>query len=467
MKSLKGRPRGAMVVHLLALCACAGQARTVLADPPCNEDLCDECEPISCSGVDTGTFDAPTSFDVDRRPGVVLQLSNGSANEYQMATWWYDGDYETPCEYTDGNTNCKPDVVEELLERMEDCYQMGFRRIMLRGPAGNEHEGVGHLFDSSQWWNMPAWRRHAFETMVADWIEEKAIEEDPVSVAIYGGYRPADPCSHGMYETSNPDTTDSGDMCVMYRNIKPWIDVGIAEYWMDNSSTDWANMITIQNSADYDGIIKLAGETVPSATTCSSPGNPNSSAIEAGAWICTFAYAMTRFSGPASVNPVDTEVSIMMNSQRPGCMQDGDVWFFDDAVAFHDAGWVLWPEYLSSVEVDHGDGSPYNDLVTFDYSFRYGIETVMRIYDFGTLTAMIDFNGDGLIEVDSSEADIEAFVDAYTLNSDTYGTYLEGDANGSGYIDIFDFLDFIDAIAAYDFDGTKTPAVLGDPWWVP
>jgi hypothetical protein len=446
------------------------------------------CAPMSCDPVDVGPYAPPSGwrFVPDRRPVAVITLSNGnySLNDHGLVGWWHcEGTYQDdgfPYGYAG---NGIADAFDELIDRMDDLYNVGFRRIQLRLPAGNIDEEQNYA-DSSQWWSMPEWRRAGFQTAVAAWIAEKTAAADPVTMSVYAGYKLADPCFTGMDGSHLPKFDDPADACTNYQNVQPWIDIGVKEYWFDNSSPTWRDMKDLQHSSNFSqgnasnwlAIMKIGGEAVPTTTgSCAtSPSTvkvPQPEALAAGAWVASYRFARSRFTYNntfRSFNPNTTEVGLMLNSQptpeasimcgpAPHNSPAGKAWDFDDAKKFYDRGWVLW------ACVDSGG--------TQDYAVPRGASTeaVMRIYDFGPIASIADFDGDGKIYANAAGLDYLEFFDAWSSNlltSHPMPTFAMGDVNGDNYVDFEDLAVF--ALAAENWLlGIVDGIDLGQPAWVP
>lgn len=458
------------------------------------------CLPLPCGGVDVGPYLPPPGwqFVPDRRPVAVITLSNGgySLNDLGQVAWWYtEGAYQDDGYPWGAAGNGVADAFDELIERLDDLYNVGFRRIQLRLPAGNFSEDA-NFADSAQWWPMEPWRREGFLTHMRQWIDDKSALGDPVSVSVYAGYKLADPCTPGMHDATPPDFATGAGACTMYQNIEPWIGAGVQEYWFDNASVYWRAMKDLQHSADYSdragpwrAIIKIGGEAVPATTGSCATGVdrlkvPEPAALAAGAWVASYRFARSRYTYDdafVQFSPSTTEVGLMLTSQRtpaadlrcgpaPHNSPAGKMWDFADAKRFLESGWVLWGTLL----YEERNFSPIvtdADNYTFDYPMPRGrgIEAIFRLYDFGPIAAIADFNGDGRIEADATGADFQEFFEAWATNSYTQGrsaTYLNGDINGDGKIDTKDATDFVAAGEAWITGAVVVGVDLGDPSWV-
>ena len=485
--------------RLLAAYAVAGGVGLATAAQDATEKS-SPCRPLSCAGVDLGPFLPPEGwkFIPDRRPVAVITLSNGGygLNDLGQVPWWFsEGELQDDGYPYGAANNGVPDAFDELLYRMDDLYNVGFRRIQLRLPAGNFSEEA-NFADSAQWWPMEPWRRDGFLTVVKQWIDEKAAEGDPAAISIYAGYKVADPCTPGMHDAVAPDYKTLSGACTMYQNVRPWIEAGIAEYWFDNSSVYWRDMKDLQHSADYAdrsgpwrAKIKIGGEAVPATTGSCATGPdrlkvPEPAALAAGAWVASYRFARSRYTyndAFVEFDPINTEVGLMLTSQRtppaelvcgpaPHNSPAGKMWDFADARRFYETGWVLWGTLLYS-EKTFSPILTDPDNYTFDYPMPRGrgVEAIFRLYSFGPITALADFNGDGLIEGDAAGADFVEFFDVWAANSYVHGraaTYLNGDVNGDGKIDVLDATDFLAAADLWRFSRVVVGMDLGNPSWV-
>ncbi len=432
------------------------------------------CPSIRCASVAVGPFAPPTGWSLkpDRRPGIIIHTWNGHpSNPIRVNPAWYDNDVENPNgPPTDSDNDGVPDVFEWLLSQLDTAYDLGYRRMIMRLPAGSL---AGGPMSSSQWWPMPQWKRRGFHTHVKAWLKEKAVAGDPVALGVYAGYPINDPCELSMVGAHAPDTTNADDMCVFYQNVKPWMDVGVAEYWLDASSPThlWPEASTLQHSPDYAGRIRFGGEAIPSVgdgNGCSGALMPNPAAAAVNPWVATYRFAVSRYGQEEVVDAATTDLAVMFNGHHVPCgASAGDEWEYPDLKRFVEEGWIAWTDggaWVSSQWRRHQNEPPY----AFDYAFRYAAEAVHRVYDFGTLTAVADFNNDGLLEVDDYDApDVAAFLDAWYDNATGPGGYVDGDVNGDGTVDGADVTFFFNAANAWTQNGQLVGVDLGPAWWHP
>lgn len=467
---------GRRVSALVIACAACGAAGHALAQGSIQPGEPENCPPLSCENVSVGPFTPPTGWELkpDRRPIVMIVTWAGFFNDNSLGVHpsWYDNDVEDPNgPPTDSDSDGVPDVFEWLISQLDGAYDHGYRRMVMRLPAGSLQ---GQNMASSQWWTMPKWKRTGFNTHIKAWLEAKKTAGDPVWLGVYAGYPINDPCELSMVGAHAPDPTDPDDMCVFYQNVKPWMKAGLKEYWLDASSGDWENMSTLQHSPDYTGQIHFGGEAVPAVgegNGCSGQLTPDPDAIIESPFVATFRFLISRFGTQEVVSPGTTELCVMLTGHHVQCgSETGDEWEFDDVRRIFDEGWVIWMNgaFNSSQWTTFTDSNGVGTTYSFDYTFPYSAECVKRLHNYGQLTALADFNNDGLIEVaDYDDTDFAAFLDAWFTHATGPGRYLDGDVNGDDTVDASDITAFIDAANAWTQSGQLIGVDLGPAWWHP
>ncbi len=298
----------------LSLCGCLLSAASQPAareEAPADSASGEEqipCLPLGCDEVSewpTG-LPEPGAFEPDRRPifGVSLWL-NGK---------WYDEDDDgrlgnsgLQAEY---HNNGRMDALDFLIGILDEAHALGWRRMLIWLPAG-QLDGQP-LMPSSQWWPMSEEKREQIKRHLGEWI--RAHPE--TSVGVYSGYRIADPCSlcmtperveqcAGRERARHPDPSSEADRCVVYHNVKPWMDVGVKEYWFD-AAVDWRNFLRLTQNPDFEGL-RIGGEPIPK----SGPKSPDFELLNRAPYMATKTYWHNNVrmpNGNISLNPKLTEV---------------------------------------------------------------------------------------------------------------------------------------------------------------
>src|SRR5262249_28447935 len=158
-----------------------------------------------------------------------------------------------------------------------------WRRILLYLPAGTL---PGQTMASSQWWSMPQPKRQDLAEHLRKWI----LAHPDVSVGIYAGFQINDPCTLCMTEGAAcadcgagggwpmcpqcagsgtahvPVTASFADMCTVYSNIEPWIELGVKELWFDaagaSNPASWGPMLQLAADPDYKGRVRFGVEPI-------------------------------------------------------------------------------------------------------------------------------------------------------------------------------------------------------------
>ena len=444
------------------------------------------CTPVDCSGVTTAPFPVPSGYGLvpDERPlSFIMTWAHANpANPIGLENKWYDDDLTNPAgpptdvlgSDLEPGANGIPDAFDWLLRGLNRRFDAGFRRIGLYLPAGTP---LGqHLMASSQWWTMPQWKRDGFMTYVKPWLLSKSAHNQPVSLGIYAGFDVVDPCKYGMSHAV-PNPYDAVSMCLFHQNIQPWIDVGAKEYWFDTAAMHPVELEIIQQSPLYRDIIRFGGESIPfidiaPGNACTGNRTPDPSTIYDAPYTGLFREVRGRFRHDYAVDPMTTDLNVMLSGHtscdvNPGYPNANHVWTFAEVKDMYHSGWTiqLQGHYgTNQHQLVKGDAS---SIYAFDYSpFDIGLEAVYRLYDFGTLKSLLDYDNDGLNEVDTATAeDYIVFFNAWLANVNQPGGYLDGDCNGSGTVDLQDLYDYEDARADWNTVQKLTPVDLGPAWW--
>jgi hypothetical protein len=259
-----------------------GGATPQIAPPPLILEAGSYCAPLDCADVSVA---APPGFDYadaadfvpDRRPVLRINLFGGPCLTPPSGgpPWWH--------ELGDADGNGIIDAVDTLLGKLNDGYADGWRRMIIRLPAG-AYTGV---MSSSQWWPMPTVKRQSLTNMLPLWL---AAHPD-ATIGMYSGYPILDPCRlcmqtcggcidcetgmsdcnicpecAGLPSAHWPETTNADDMCIVFQNIEPWITLGLYEIWFDASGgahvPRWETLLRLAGNPDYVGRVRMAGEAI-------------------------------------------------------------------------------------------------------------------------------------------------------------------------------------------------------------
>lgn len=436
------------------------------------------CSPLDCSEVDIAPFVVPSGWGMvpDKRPLAVIHTWSGFYNDNPLGIEpkWYDNDVTdpngTPTDVLDADGdpieggNGIPDAFDYLLRALNRKYDDGIRRMVLMLPAGNIQ---GQTMSSSQWWTMPAWKRAGMTTYVKAWLDSKSAEGNPVSFGIYAGFKIKDPCNLSMSSATVPDPYSLSSMCTFYQNVKPWIDVGAAEYWLDASSPHPETLRLIQKSPDYRDIIRFGGEAIPhdnAGSACDGNRTPDPVAVSNSPFAATFRIVKSRFRNNPVVDPVTTDLGLFLTNHT-ACTSP-NLWTFEEVKSYYDNGWSVYLHGDWVSDRRQPDPADSGTLYFFDYDMNMPLEAIRRLYNFGHLESMLDYDCDGLNEVAApADEDFALFYSAWLANTGGPGKYLEGDANGNGTIDIYDLLDYMAAQEAWNSSSTVQGVDLGPAWW--
>lgn len=433
------------------------------------------------------------AFEPDRRPAVEIVMHNGTrANPRGMANVWYAGGSEDTDAISGFNerdvplrgSNGIPDAFDYLVSRLDMHYDNGFRRMILHLPAGAVDST--HM-DSAQYWTMEDWRRKWFWIEVRRWIEEKKAAGDPVSMGVYLGWKIHDPTVFDMTGAVPPDMSNPTHVKWMHQNIYPWIRLGFNEFWFDASGSARAIsetnsvrqrdvLASLRHSPTWGPVAKFGGEAVPGIGRLIDH-RLDEVAIRGAGWMGIPLFLESRFSDYLSqspdtpfFDPGTTEATCWMrNSNRTGANGEPGAW--QDYPLAHYERLRQHGMVFRAQESRMGDND-YRSFVTTEF--------VQRLLGFGVITAPIDFDGDGFIEIERGVSfpyageDWDKFLEAAmtTIRGGGGSGYFAGDISGDGSLDMADivlyrgFLD--DYLNGMDQgEPVITPLDLGQPWWVP
>ncbi len=433
----------------------------------------------------------------DRTPSGVVNLMNGSWCADALGVtwaWWLNGNSGCSDVLIDERTivlgtgqpppgptnppNGRPDVFDFLIGWMDDLYGQGYRRLILRVPAGNPWD---QDVPSSQWWPMSCWRREWFEVVskngqlgVKGWLLSKP---DHVELALYVGWPINNPLSICM--TSNefvacaasgppcgggegafvwpcpfaspahdPLTTSFDDMCVVWKNLDRWIDVGVTRVWLDASSgaasyTSDAFRWFAYNPDYRSRGVTFGGEAYPGTggtiTTCAVQPRWLYRWEEFGyaPWVMILSTAEEWYNNGDTCPPGDPCAHQWPNGSSAVMNGEAAIWPINTPSC---GGGVPKAGWEPANRVD----SMYMHYACKGFTIwgRSDEEYAERIFGFGYIANAADFNGDGQV----TSADEIRFVQHYT-NSQGYAgpgvlTFYHGDFNGDHIVNSSDWNEF-------------------------
>ncbi|MCC6426833.1 MAG: hypothetical protein IT435_08425 [Phycisphaerales bacterium] len=173
-------------------------AGTCLADPP------DPC--LTMPYLTEGTWiPDPEEYDwlPNRLPAAVITFRTGnycnetsSGNYRGLQEWWYTNDDDPEYEGDEAD-------FADLVSRLDDAYDSGYRRIILNLPAGTV---IGQDFSGSQWWGMPEWKRDEFTSLITAWLGSKPDTQ----FEVYSAFPINNPATLCMESNLHSEPTEDG-----------------------------------------------------------------------------------------------------------------------------------------------------------------------------------------------------------------------------------------------------------------
>ncbi len=413
-------------------------------DPPC---LPLDCAAVSVAAPPGFPYPDPASFVPDRRPAQTINLFGGACGNPPIGgpVWWHD--------LNDADSNGLVDGVDTLLDRLDDEYADGWRRMLMVLPAGS-YTGI---MASSQWWTMPQTKRDSLTAALPAWL---AAHPD-ATLGVYVGFAILDPCKlcmnfcwscidcntgapdcdvcvecTGMPSAHLPLSTVPDDMCIVHQNIEPWITAGIDEMWFDHAggadTAIWDAMLRLAGNPDYTGRIQFVTEPI---IIDGQGGGANEPVPD----------ALNRMAS----------VSLRRYFEIFGANAPIEAWTFDPATTEVHA---MFRDDEYCIDQVPGDGDPCTDCpdwcgnmldsagidVVYDYMQRgyvpqprgaMSAEYVRRILDQNvtSLPCPRDLDADG--DVDADDADRLAT----NIGMTTAATLYHGDVDFDDDVDIIDY----------------------------
>lgn len=365
------------------LCALAGTTIALGAAAVTQAQTCvSPTDPSTVEAFDPGDPWTINTWTPDRRPVYRLRLYNGSysTDDFGVTSWW------AVAETVDNDSNNVPDAIDNLLDRLDTAYDLGYRRIMLNLPAG--HIQNQSKFMMAQYWTMPEWKRDWLESEIPTWLASKS---EAVDLGVFVGSRitdidtgclntPLNLCDSGsdfhqytpcqaLTDNLNlryPDEEVDDDVALMSDQIGPWFsDVGLTSLWFDNVSSVPEEFTRLVNSPEFkDGsgnfVARMGGEAFPFYTSSSQrfPDNTaiTSSEFPSGStllnvlpWMALDRFLMFNRDMTDTLPTVDheeTEIGIIMQQFYNGLSDDDERTDFIKNLAH--AGYVVWADASGS-----------------------------------------------------------------------------------------------------------------------
>ncbi len=408
------------------------------------------CLPLGCPSLAVADgqgfdFPDPDDFQPDRRPGIMLNLFGGSCwNPPSGGPQWWQV-------LSDGDANGVADAVDELLLQLDSLYDEGWRRIILKLPAGALS---GYLMASSQWWAMPPVKREDLSVHLRAWIHT----HPDATVGIYSGFRINDPCRLCMApcETCSdcgegggctmcptcddspvahvPDTASAADMCIFYNNVAPWIALEVYEIWFDAAGganvENWDSMLRLAGNPDYRGRVRFAAEPL---IVAAGPGwkYPVFGVIGRIPFVSSRRYYAARGAerqgAPWTFDAQETEIHVMLRSDD-FCV-DADADDAEECTACPD--WCQGPE----VAID----------VVHEYIQRGYIPVAASSQSAGYVRRILDIDAEGV--ACPADLDVDGIVDmqdvarlSMHLGMSGGATLYHGDVDLDDDVDVLDYL---------------------------
>lgn len=429
----------------------------------CPEDpSCSPCDSIAldqdvCNDTDTlansGSTWQPGSPDwtPDRRPAALIVLRTGQyceegGNPRGFVYWWAGDDQHPEDDLSSGD---QADVFSELMTRMDCLIADGWRRIVLKEPAGSPARTP--LVANAQWYGMSQWRRDAFESEIAPWLSAHRINGEDIDIEIYGGFRIDDPYSICMSCNAFDDYTvcddgispcgdrwqfpcenkcpawdplpwNSNDTCNFRTNVVPWMNVGIRKIWFDGCSgyTRRPLLFEFIYSPDYFNsmsspkhAVQFGGEAYPT-----NSGGSVVTADFSKAPFLAWEGVVEGYSGNGSWDfwstRSSTEVTMVSSGSSAGSL--------DETWDYVSRGFVMVLNDADNVYA----GCNGSDLPA---------ERLKMVYDFGTLQNALDFDASGWVDLD----DYDRYHDMWDLYHGTSNrNFVHGDVDGDHDVDSAD-----------------------------
>ncbi len=375
-------------------------------------------------------------FTPDRRPVAVVSPYNGSyspTNPFGFVSWFRDPD-------TAG---------EELVQRMQEAWDAGFRRIVFNRPGGTIQNN--DIVQMSQYHYLEHGHRIAYLIHARDWINQKRQIDPTLEVGVFVGIRHNSPCTPCLEPTGVlPDGYtcaqdplyipgyqghfDAGDRRSAewtWQNNYPWLASSFNALWFDSGSlsNDFGGTMSpqetvqaLQHNPDYAGV-RIGGEAVPRGEWIGNTFIPNPLVYEAP-WVALHRFFLQDTRAGEVYDPATTEIGVgfMKPSVDP-------VYGIKDVADFRDRGYVAWAwrsfSYRFIQRTHDGEDNEFFDAIIAE-------------------GALADFNGDEVVD----HMDVMDFIDQFSqTDRPERPAVWDADTNNDDVVDFLDVIDFMHAFA--------------------
>lgn len=372
----------------------------------------------------------------DRRPVLKIPLSDGNP-PIGMATSWYEFD-DVP-----GYTQNMIIAEHVFRERIKTEYADGWRRFILNLPAGYLED---QAMSGNQWTALTTARKAMMTRVILSFVTPPAPGQPlgdylpGARFGIYsGGSFSTDPTSLKTIPTPPFTVVSFHDhLDYVQANALPYAAIGCTEFFIDASAYFPAELVATRNHASLLGIISIGGEALPLTNPGTPASAPNWTYISQTPWVGN----ATGFFAPNLGNVVESTLSFDRATTEIGVILDEHPLVSAEifpAVNEPPVGYTL-PIAAMKTIVAKGfipwTGPAFGHPIT-----HTRIEHLKRIYSFGKIDNIADFNDDGQV----NQVDYDAYVAAYFIHEGSFGNYIHGDMNGDNWIDPDDLGDFVTA----------------------
>lgn len=290
----------------------------------------------------SSTFISPLE-GVDRRPVRIYTLwedsflsSSGNINKF--ASWWRSSD-----------------GVSNLIAKISNDYDLGFRRFMFYMPAGNQVNNPGY-YSPNQWGPILPSRKQEIKTLLSEWIQSR----NDIEIMVMGGIRFEPDLSkintHEIdYDNSIPYDIVNNSLHRSYyeQNWQPWADIGASSIVFHNACSEniiakYSDLVINQSFLDN----KIYGSCLP----VSSAKNIDEELISFSPWVIRYdEFLDIQKSSLFNFEENSTEVGILLTPQMAFGSADIEIMKSQGLVIYAAEGTVadnvLFPKDLADKKI--------------------------------------------------------------------------------------------------------------------